>query len=74
MKDGDGQIAWHLAACCGYEEVLENLCVGAGETHLNLKDDVFLCKNNYGQTAWHLAVQQGYKDLLEKLWGFARGV
>jgi hypothetical protein len=64
VKGVDGQISWHLAPCCGYEEVLENLWVWAGKVHLNLKDDVFLCKSNYGQTAWQLAVQQGYKDLL----------
>jgi len=45
VKDMDGQTAWHLAACCGCEEILENLWVWVGEAHLNLRDDVFLCKN-----------------------------
>jgi ankyrin repeat protein len=59
-KDRNGQTAWHIAAWCGYKEILEALWGWGREVQLNLKDDLLLAKDKDGETAWHIAAEYGF--------------
>jgi hypothetical protein len=59
-----GPTAGHVAAWCGYKEIVEKLLVWAREVKLNLRSDLLLSKNMYRHIVWHIAAWHGYKKIL----------
>ena len=60
-----------MAAEGGHVEVLQKLLNWAKNLQLTreeLKNQLWMSKDNSGKTAWHNAATVGHVELLEKLW------
>jgi hypothetical protein len=62
--------AWHLASQEGHLKVLNKLWKWANQvlTQEDLKNKVFLAKDNYGTIAWRMAAERGHLEVLDSLW------
>ena len=76
-QTAEGYTAFQLAAENKHVETLKNLWDCAEETQLNpneLKNKLFLNKNNDGFIAWHRAAKGGSLEALETLWSWAKKI
>ena len=76
-ETGDGYTAFQLAAWKNHVEIFKTLWVWAEERQLNpteIKNKLFLEKDQKGFIAWHRAALGGSLEALVTLWNWARDV
>jgi ankyrin repeat protein len=65
-----GQTIWHTAAKRGHVEVLQKLwdwTKNLQEKPEELRNQLWLSKDNSGTTAWNYAASYGHDEVLQKL-------
>ena len=65
-----GQTTWHMTAKRGHVKILEKLWDWAKNLQLKpeeLRNELWLSKDNSGKTAWHNAARVGHVEVLERL-------
>ena len=70
-----GQTCWYKVAGSGQVEILQKLWNWTKELQLKpqeLRNMVFLSKNNSVNSAWHKEAERGQVEILQKLWDWAK--
>jgi len=65
----------HLDALSDHSATSVTICSAPEEEELQqnqIKNKLFVAKDQYGNTAWHAAAQRGSVETLEKLWSWAK--